>query len=241
MHARTLSFPFPSSISTSVSVPSRSDLVWCWFPVHCANVSVLPLGNMQCQIIRPVHLIHNRALCPDFFFGGEVAFAFVPTTWLAKMGGKGSLPFWDLLFESGRGGGRAKFGHFEQIQKMSIILDLFGRKSSHKSQNFLRSHLWRSRNSVLAVPYLMALKFKKSDLRKNHGYVSWKSDVRQSLDNSRRHYRVCHKSAPWLKTSWTQKTWRSSQFFGVDLNFSIKKELISKNLPRYIFFVDKDK
>ena len=54
-------------------------------------------------------------------------------------------------------------------------------------------------------------------------------------------YRVWHKSVPWLKTSPTQKTRRSSQFFEVDLLFSIKKQLISKRPLRVYLFRGQDK
>ena len=45
------------------------------------------------------------------------------------------------------------------------------------------------------------------------------------------------KSAPWLKTRRTQKTWRSSHFIKIDLNFSNKKELISKKASQVYLFL----
>ena len=86
------------------------------------------------------------------------------TNHFAGENGGGALPdlHFDVCFvKCGRGGGRANLAILSRFRKCASFLGLFGRNSSHKSPNFLRSRLRCS-----AVPCLMVRE--KSDARENH-------------------------------------------------------------------------
>ena len=86
-----------------------------------------------------------------------MVFGLVPTTGLAKMGG-GCPQFLSQKLQVGVGGGEQNLDILSRFRKYASFLGLFGRKSSQKSPNFLRSRIWRSRNSFFAVPCLMVRK-----------------------------------------------------------------------------------
>ena len=121
---------------------------------------------------------------PRPIFWGAVVFGLVAATWLAKM--EALPPHFDACYAKWERGQNLDI--LSRCRKCASFLGLFDRESSHKSPNFLRSRLWRSRNSLVAVPCLLV--HEKSDVREGHGCMTFN----YRLDNSRKH--VVHGEVP---------------------------------------------
>ena len=99
--------------------------------------------------------------------------------------GGGARPHFDACFVKCGVGGQS-LDILRGFRKCTSFLGLFGRKFSQKLPNFLRSHLHRSRNSLLDLLLLMMRE--ESDVRENHRCVCLeKLTFNSCLDNSHKH------------------------------------------------------
>ena len=144
-----------------------------------ANDHVRMRGNEALKYLKTIKffaLISNLKPPPPPHFRGQRFSALCqPLSWRKWAGGE--HPHFDACFVKWVAGQNLDI--LSRSRKCASFLGLFGRKSSHKSPNFLRSRLSRSRNFFLAVPCLLVRE--KFDVPEDHGFVSSETDVQQSL------------------------------------------------------------